>query len=40
MTGSASATGRFAAVACVEVITESLVKKAIPIMRVHMASSR
>ena len=40
MTGSASATGSFAAVDCVEAITESLVKKAIPVMRAHMASSR
>jgi hypothetical protein len=40
MTGSASATGSFAAVDCVEAITESLVKKAIPIMRAHMTSSR
>jgi len=40
MTGSASATGSFAAVDCVEVITESLVKKAIPIMRSDMVNNR
>ena len=40
MTGSATATGRFAAVDCVVAITETLVKKALPIMRSHMASSR
>lgn len=40
MTGSASATGRFAAVDCVEVITESIVKKALPIMRSDMANNR
>ena len=40
MTGSARASGSFAAVDCVEAITESLVKKALPIMRSHMATSR
>lgn len=40
ITGSASASGSFAAVDCVEAITESLVKKAIPIMRADMANNR
>lgn len=38
MTGSAAATGSFAALDCVEAITESLVKKSLPIMRADMAS--
>ena len=38
--GSATATGRFAAVDCVESITESLVKKSLPLMREHMVKMR
>lgn len=40
MTGSATASGSFAAADCVEAITESLVKKSLPIMRSDMANNR
>jgi hypothetical protein len=38
--GSATASGRFAAVDCVEAVAESLVKKALPLMKKHMAERR
>lgn len=38
MRGSARATGRFAAIDCVESITEDLIKKAIPIMRADIGN--
>lgn len=40
LTGSAAASGSFAAVDCVEAITESIVKKAVPIMRMDMSNNR